>query len=156
MSTTLERKHATHKFSAHNKLSDLRDLLSENIPARILNRRMLDFYMKLVSHLAIDVNMGAFEGETKKMVLKYIDVVSFLIKDYEDKAVKIDDVTGLDMLLHLKNMRDLSQEQLAEILHTSQPVVSDILSGKRGLTYDHVQFLSRFFRVSPAAFFPRE
>ncbi|MFH1725900.1 MAG: hypothetical protein ABII00_14925 [Elusimicrobiota bacterium] len=35
-----------------------------------------------------------------------------------------------------------------------QPVVSDVLRGRRKLTRDHIERLGRRFHVSPATFYP--
>jgi HTH-type transcriptional regulator/antitoxin HigA len=45
----------------------------------------------------------------------------------------------------------LKQNQLPEI--GAQSVVSDILSGKRELTVNHIRGLSRRFGIDPSAFF---
>ena len=48
---------------------------------------------------------------------------------------------------------DLSQYDLAKDVG-GQSVVSQILSGKRKLTRDHIERLSKRFGVTPATFYP--
>ncbi|MCZ7627215.1 MAG: hypothetical protein C3F12_00295 [Candidatus Methylomirabilota bacterium] len=48
---------------------------------------------------------------------------------------------------------ELSQYDLAKELG-GQSVVSQILRGKRRLTREHIERLSKRFRVSPATFYP--
>jgi HTH-type transcriptional regulator / antitoxin HigA len=50
---------------------------------------------------------------------------------------------------------DLSQYDLAKELG-GQPVVSQILRGKRRLTREHIERLSKRFGVTPATFYARE
>ncbi|HVA66347.1 MAG TPA: hypothetical protein VNK24_05420 [Elusimicrobiota bacterium] len=51
----------------------------------------------------------------------------------------------------------MSRRRWCETIFSSgggQPVVPDVLRGKRRLTRKHIERLSRRFRVSPAAFYP--
>ena len=58
-----------------------------------------------------------------------------------------------EMLGFLMEQNALSQYDIASEVG-GQPVVSDILHGKRKLTRDHIERLAKRFGVRPATFFP--
>ena len=78
-------------------------------------------------------------------------VLSDLIYAYDQTHYPQQGVSGVDMLRFLMEQHDLRQNQLPEI--GTQSVVSEILSGRRDLTVNHIRGLSKRFGVSPAAFF---
>jgi HTH-type transcriptional regulator / antitoxin HigA len=78
-------------------------------------------------------------------------VLSDLIYAYDQRHYARAAVRGVDMLRFLMERHSLKQSDLPEI--GAQSVVSDILSGKRELTVNHIRGLSKRFSVSPAAFF---
>ncbi len=77
--------------------------------------------------------------------------ISDLIYAYDQRHYPTLKVQGVDVLRFLLDQHELTQSQLPEI--GGQSVVSEILSGKRSLTVDHIRKLSSRFRVSAAAFF---
>jgi HTH-type transcriptional regulator / antitoxin HigA len=78
-------------------------------------------------------------------------VLSDLIYAYDQRHYAQASVGGVDMLRFLMDQHGLKQSELPEI--GAQSVVSDILSGKRELTVNHIRGLSKRFSISPAAFF---
>ena len=78
-------------------------------------------------------------------------VLSDLIYAYDQTHYPQQGVSGVDMLRFLMEQHGLRQSQLPEI--GTQSVVSEILSGHRELTVNHIRGLSRRSAVSPAAFF---
>lgn len=78
-------------------------------------------------------------------------VVSDLIYAYDQRHYPQREVHGVDLLRFLMEQHGLRQNQLPEI--GTQSVVSEILSGKRDLTVNHIRGLAERFHLSPAAFF---
>jgi HTH-type transcriptional regulator/antitoxin HigA len=56
------------------------------------------------------------------------------------------------MIRHLMDVNGLRQKDLVDVFGT-ESIVSDVLSGRRDLTKDHIKRLSERFSVSPAVFF---
>jgi HTH-type transcriptional regulator/antitoxin HigA len=75
-----------------------------------------------------------------------------LIEAYEEKHYPIRSATPLEVLQELMTANDLRQKDLAP-LFGSESIVSEVLSGKRGLNKRHIEKLSRRFKVSPELFF---
>ena len=84
----------------------------------------------------------------------YLDVLSDLVHKYEAEHDPIAPVPDADMVRFLLESNDMTQTELAEQSGIAVSTVSEILSGKRKLTRDHIGALSRIFHVSPAVFFP--
>ncbi len=83
----------------------------------------------------------------------YVDLLSDLLADWEDAHDEIPDVSGVDLIRELLEERGLRQRDLVGIFAT-ESVASEVLASRRELTRRHIEGLSRFFNVSPAAFFP--
>lgn len=82
----------------------------------------------------------------------YLDVLSDLVEKYEADHHPLPAVSEAEMLRHLIEARDVTQSRLAADTGIAESTVSAILSGKRGLSRNHVAALARYFRVSPAVF----
>ncbi len=89
-----------------------------------------------------------------------ISIISNAINEYESK---LDDIiefenasqsidSGISMLRHLIDQYGLKMSDFADDIG-SKSLVSLILSGKRGLTKEHIANLSKRFSVSPSLFF---
>ena len=57
------------------------------------------------------------------------------------------------MVKALLETHDLRQQALVGPVFPTKGIASEVLSGKRKLTYDFVERLARFFQVSPEIFF---
>ena len=97
--------------------------------------------------------MGPVDAPLRKGIELYLKLVVPLIANYEKKEFPIAPATPEETLQFLMEQNDLNQYDLADDLG-GQPVVFDVLCGKRKLTRDHIERLSRRFHVSPAAFYP--
>lgn len=82
----------------------------------------------------------------------YLNLLGTLVCEYEEQAVDISDIDGVERLEVLIQDFDLRQKDLTEIFKT-ESIVSDVLNRKRSLTVEHIQKLAHFFHISPAAFF---
>ena len=83
----------------------------------------------------------------------YLDLLGMVISEYESQQDLIPDIYGVDLLKVLITELNLKQKDLVPIFKT-ESIVSDVLKGKRNLTVEHLQKLAKFFKVSPAVFFP--
>lgn len=95
------------------------------------------------------VDDGAMDAEHPHHSL--FMTIADLIYAYDQRHYPMPRVLGSEMLRFLMTQHGLKQNQLPEI--GKQSVVSEILSGQRNLTVDHIRGLSNRFAVSPAAFF---
>jgi HTH-type transcriptional regulator/antitoxin HigA len=96
---------------------------------------------------------GSLDAENRAAVGQYLNAVIPFIEQYEKREFSIGSATPEEVLGFLMEQHDLSQYDLAKELG-GQPVVSQILRGKRKLTRDHIERLSKRFGVTPATFYP--
>ncbi|WP_235115652.1 helix-turn-helix domain-containing protein [Desmonostoc muscorum] len=82
----------------------------------------------------------------------YLNVLGTLVYEYEQKYHSIPDIHGVELLQALIAEFDLQQKDLIPIFKT-ESIVSEVLSGQRQLTVNHIGKLAEFFNISPAAFF---
>ena len=86
-------------------------------------------------------------------IQEYINSLTPFLADYEKEEFPVKTASPEEVLRFLMEENDLSQYDLASDFG-GQPVVSDILNGKRKLTREHIERLSKRFGISPATFFP--
>ena len=84
----------------------------------------------------------------------YLDVLTDLVEDYEEKHHPIADVSEADVLRELLRSHALTQAQLAKKVGIAQSTISAVVNGARSLTREQIIVLAKFFRVAPAAFLP--
>ena len=82
----------------------------------------------------------------------YAQILTVLIEDFEDRKYPIRKASPVEVLSELLLANNLRQKDLAPLLG-SESVVSEVLSGRRGLNKSHIEKLSKRFKVSPALFF---
>ncbi len=82
----------------------------------------------------------------------YLNVLGTLVYEYEEKQEKIPDISGVELLKALIIELNLQQQDLISIFK-SESIMSEILSGERNLTAEHIRQLGDFFQISPAVFF---
>ena len=116
-------------------------------PAPIKSERQHAEYLEVLEKLASKQDPTADEE-------KYAEVLMTLIEAYEEEHHPIPDASPLDVLRTLMAANDLRQKDLVPIFG-SESNVSEVLSRKRELNKAHIAKLSKRFRISPAAFFPR-
>jgi HTH-type transcriptional regulator/antitoxin HigA len=85
---------------------------------------------------------------------EYLALLGTLIMGWEEGRYEVPDLTVPEILHSLLEDNGLRQIDLVGSVFSSKGVVSEILSGKRSVTYDHVAKLAQFFHVSPAVFYP--
>jgi HTH-type transcriptional regulator/antitoxin HigA len=77
-------------------------------------------------------------------------LLSRLIQDYDDR-IELPDVPPHEMLAYLVEQRGLKQADLIPLLGSSAQV-SNLVTGKRGISKDQAKKLAKFFRVSVELF----
>jgi len=92
------------------------------------------------------------KGELTKDEQDYLNVLGTLIYEYEEKHNSIPDIHGVELLKALIIELGLKQKDLVPIFQT-ESIISQILSGQRELTVNHINQLAKRFHISPAVFF---
>lgn len=80
------------------------------------------------------------------------DLLTLLIENFEEKRYPLPRAKPLDVLRFLMDQNGLKQKDLLDVFGTPS-IVSEVLSGKRELSKDHIKRLSDRFHVSPELFF---
>jgi len=120
-------------------------------PRPIKSRKMHQGYSEAVRTLMRE--SASLDSDSRTAVNQYLSAVVPFIEQFEKKEFPIGSATPEEVLAFLIEQHDLSQYDLAKELG-GQPVVSQILRGKRRLTREHIERLSRRFEVSAATFYP--
>lgn len=122
--------------------------LIKRFPLRpIRNEEMLDIASDIFSELIMkSKNRTADEDD-------YVTILGKLIREYEEAhRKKTTRMTPQRALESLMEDNKLSQSELARRLETPQSVISEFLSGRRGMSKSLVLKLSGYFKVSPELF----
>jgi len=120
-------------------------LLSKNLPAVILSEKENAHYPDLLEDLERKgSNLSAAEQ-------RLAELLTLLIEDFEERHYVLKPATPVEALEELMAANELKQRDLLDIFGTAS-IVSEILSGKRKLTTEHIRKLSRRFHVSPELF----
>ena len=82
----------------------------------------------------------------------YLDVLADQVERYESERHPLPAVSEADMLRHLVEARGVTQLKLATETSIAESTISNILSGKRGMSRKHIETLAAYFKVSPAVF----
>ncbi|KAB8320981.1 transcriptional regulator [Tolypothrix campylonemoides VB511288] len=121
------------------------ELLTSFPPRPITSEKELIATQKVIDSL-ID------KGELTLHEQDYLNVLGTLVHEYEEKHKLIPDISGVELLKALIAELGLRQKDLIPIFKT-ESIVSEVLSGQRNLTVNHIRQLAEFFHISPAAFF---
>ena len=81
-----------------------------------------------------------------------LELFTLTVLDYEDRRYPIEPPRPAEMLKHLMESNDLKQKDLVPVLGSSGRV-SEILSGKREITWGQAKRLAERFSVSADLFF---
>ena len=122
-------------------------------PRPFTNKKTYDRYYKAVKILMKELETGHSTTTIQTVIQEYIKSVTPFLQAYEKKAFPFKSASPEEVLRFLMEQNGLSQYDLASDLG-GQPVVSDVLHGKRKLTREHIERLSKRFGINPATFFP--
>ena len=145
----LEKKLKPLEAPIDNEL--LRWLYLHLPPRPIKSRKMHHSYSEATRILMRE--SGGLDAENRAAVGQYLRAVIPFIEQYEKREFPIGPATPEEVLGFFMEEHNLSQYDLAKALG-GQPVVSQILRGKRRLTREHIERLSKRFGVTPATFYP--
>jgi HTH-type transcriptional regulator / antitoxin HigA len=123
------------------------DLVNEFPPRRIKSEEDFIAVQKVVDTL---LDMGQLSSDRRE----YLNLLGMIIHEYEERTVEILDIHGVELLHILIEKWGLKQKELVPIFKT-ESIVSAVLNGHRQLTIEHIEKLSKFFHISPSAFFSR-
>jgi HTH-type transcriptional regulator / antitoxin HigA len=84
----------------------------------------------------------------------YFDILVRLIEEYENVHYPMGEPTDVEMVEHLMAIRGLSQTELAIGVRIHKATLSNLMTGRRRLTREHIEAIAAFFHVSPAVFYP--
>ena len=121
-------------------------------PRPLTSKRMYDHYYKAINILMKELEAKNFPKTAQSVIQEYIKSVVTFLDDYEKQEFPLKSASPEEVLRFLMEQNELSQYDLAADFG-GQSVVSDILRGKRKLTREHIERLSKRFNVSPATFF---
>jgi HTH-type transcriptional regulator / antitoxin HigA len=80
------------------------------------------------------------------------DLLTLLIEDYEEKHYQLPKSSPRKLIEFLMEQHGLRQKDLVDVFGTPS-IVSEVLSGKRDLSRQHIRRLSERFHVPPELFF---
>jgi HTH-type transcriptional regulator / antitoxin HigA len=84
---------------------------------------------------------------------KLADLLTVLVEAFEEEHYPVSrKVTPLEVLKELMEANGLKQKDLTDVFATPS-IVSEVLSGKRNMTIQHIKKLSKRFHVSTDLFF---
>ena len=75
-----------------------------------------------------------------------------MIEKYEDEHVEMPVVIDAEMLRSLMEEKGIRQADVCRGTGISKTVLSLVLNGKRSLTREHIEALSKYFGVNGASF----
>jgi len=120
-------------------------LLAKVPPKVIRNEAENEYYIEALYVLEQKRSLTREEKE-------FFDLLTLLIEEFEERRYQLLRSTPLQELAFLMEQHGLKQKDLTDIFG-ARSVVSEVLSGKRELTKEHIRRLSRRFHVSPEIFF---
>jgi len=120
-------------------------LLSETTPEVIRDEKQNQAYIRRLEELTSKKSVTRAEE-------KLIDLLTVLVEDFEARHYPVPDASPIKIIRHLMEANGLRQKDLVDIFIT-ESIASEVLSGKRELTREHIKRLSARFHVSPAVFF---
>ena len=121
-------------------------LLAKTLPAVIHSEKENERYTALLEEL--DRRTGKVTVAEQRLA----ELLTLLIEDFEEKHYSLKASTGIEVLEELIDANSLKQKDLVDIFGTPS-IISEVLSGKRKFTTEHIRKLSRRFHVSPELFF---
>lgn len=82
----------------------------------------------------------------------YLDILSDLAERYEADEHPLPAASNADVIRHLMSARELNQAALSGTTGIPTSTLSEVLSGKRGLSKGNIAALAAYFKVSTSTF----
>jgi HTH-type transcriptional regulator/antitoxin HigA len=132
-------------MSATAARSEYAALLSSALPAVVRSEAENERYIAMLEEL---------DGKGSRMTAaerRMAELLTLLIEDFEEKHYSLKRASPVEVISELMLANSLKQKDMLDIFSTAS-IVSEVLSGKRKLTTEHIRRLSRRFQVSPELF----
>jgi len=120
----------------------------QTLPSLISNDEELERMTEEVNRL---VTKGIKENELSPEEEKLLDLLSYLIKKYEDEHYSFPESSPNEILKFLMEDRELKQKDLVHIFG-STGITSEVVNGKRSISKAQAKKLAEFFKVSVELF----
>jgi HTH-type transcriptional regulator/antitoxin HigA len=120
------------------------DLLARTLPSVIHSEKENERYLAMLEKLDQQDKLSPAEQ-------RLAELLTLLVEDFEEKAYALKAASPIEILNELMAANSLKQKDLVDVFGTPS-IVSEVLSGKRGFTVEHIKKLSRRFHVSPEVF----
>ncbi len=82
----------------------------------------------------------------------YLDILTDIVEKYERDEHPMRQPSDAEMLRFLVEDRKITQTELAEATKIANSTISEILSGKRALTWSQIDVMAKYFGVRPTVF----
>lgn len=125
------------------------ELLQQVVPRPIETEEEAERYTRIIDAL-VDQPQPLTDDQRD-----FIALLSLLLEEWEAGWETWPDIPPHEIVKALIEDNGLRQRDLVGPVFPTEGIASEVLSGKRKLTYNFVQKLSIFFHVSPEIFFPR-
>jgi HTH-type transcriptional regulator / antitoxin HigA len=123
---------------------EYRDLVSRSLPHVIRTEAENEHYIRVLESLC------AYPRPTVAQKA-LAALLTLLIEDFEERHYALKPASPIEHVQELMAAQGLKQKDLVPIFGTAS-IVSEVLSGKRHLTTEHIRRLSERFHVSPELF----
>lgn len=135
---------AVKKLQASSVVSDRYFDLVRQFPLRVIrSEEELDRASEMINSLG---------GDRDPAVHEYRLALAALIERYEDEHHDIPDASPAERLQFLMESRGVNQAQVIAETGLASSTLSEILSGKRGMSRAVIQKLAAYFYVEPGLF----
>jgi HTH-type transcriptional regulator/antitoxin HigA len=126
-------------------LKEYRTLVGRSLAHVIRNEEENEHYIGVLESLDAQEDPTPAERELAELL-------TVLIENFEEEHYKLRRAKPKETLAELMAANNLKQRDLVDIFGAPS-IVSEVLSGKRNLTVDHIRRLAERFHVSPEVFF---
>jgi HTH-type transcriptional regulator/antitoxin HigA len=135
--TAERRKSQQRRFDTR----EYRKLLTRSLPKVIETEGENEACVQLLEKL--DERSEQLTPAEKKLA----QLLTLLIEDFEERHYKLKGAAPQEAVLELMRANGLKQKDLVEVFGTPS-IVSEVLSGKRALSKEHIRRLSDRFHIS--------
>ena len=91
-------------------------------------------------------------GKKTKAIQDEIELLTLLIEKYDEEHNTFNDAGPIELLKSLMKEHKMKAVDVANLLHVSEGLVSDMLNYKKGLSKDTIRILSERFKLNQEAF----
>ena len=123
---------------------EYRSLISKTLPHVIRTEAENEHYIHVLEVLDAQPHLTPAQRELA-------DLLTLLIEEFEERHYALKAASPTEHLAELMAAHGLKQKDLVDIFGTPS-IVSEVLSGKRHLTTEHIRRLSERFHVTPELF----